>query len=131
MGRKIEFPKIDKSIQKVVDRINDMEEKEEHEVLLPLNVVAVNELRKDIERNNKKSEKSSKRTYILSVIIFIVSILSLSFSFYKEYYSKKNNNQQLETIESKTLYLEEKINSKLQELLDKKDEKGVEKDSLN
>ena len=112
-------------------RIGIMNEKEEHEVLLPLNVVAVNELRKDIERNNKKAEKSSKRTFILSILIFIASILSLSFAFYKEYDTKKNNNQQLEKLESKTLYLEEKIASKLQQLLDKEDEKGVEKDSLN
>ncbi|GAL65124.1 hypothetical protein [Algibacter lectus] len=73
-------------------------DKEEHETLLPLNVVAVNELRKDIERNNKT--QGYYNIVILAITLLSFLIMAIEFfsddeeqlkseSLKKEYEAKK------------------------------------------
>ncbi|MCB4809640.1 hypothetical protein LG651_15395 [Tamlana sp. 62-3] len=94
MSRKIEFPKIDERTQKVVDRMSGMDKKEEHETLLPLNVVVVNELRKDIERNNKTQNYYN----IVILVITLLSFLIMAIEFFSD------DEEQLKFESSKTEY---------------------------
>ncbi|QXP58273.1 hypothetical protein [Olleya sp. HaHaR_3_96] len=124
MGRKIGFPKIDKNTQKVIERMSefsDMVKKEEHETLLPSNVVSVNELRKDIERNNKKSEKSSKRAKEINIVMLLIALFSILYVIYKDF-NDEENEKKLETIELKTLYLEQNIENYQRQLREIKNE---------
>ena len=97
MGRKIEFPKIDNNTQKVVDQMSefsDMNEKEEHEVLPPLNVSTINELRKDIERNNK-----TQGYYNMAILVItLLSFLIIAIEFFID------DEEQLKSESSKTEY---------------------------
>mgnify|MGYP005993507655 CR=1 FL=1 len=71
MGRKIEFPKIDDNTQRVIDQMSNIEPKEEYEVLPPLNMSTINELRNDIERNNKTQG-------YYNIVILVITLLSFS-----------------------------------------------------
>ncbi|MUU79811.1 hypothetical protein [Winogradskyella endarachnes] len=130
MSRKIEFPKIDKRTQKVVDRmskLSDMNEKEEYEALSTSNVAVINELRKDIERNNKKSK-------LINIAMLLIALSSISHAIYKDFKSGKNQ-KELDRIESRTLFLEQSIENYQKQLHDAENKINllmIEKnDSLN
>ncbi|WP_179340046.1 hypothetical protein [Winogradskyella ludwigii] len=110
MGRNIEFPKI-------VDLMNDMKEKEEYEALLPLNVVSVNEFRKDIERNNKKAK-------LINIAMLLIALFSFSYAIYKDF-NDVESAKKLEKLKLKTLYLEQNIENYQKQLHEIKNEINI------
>jgi hypothetical protein len=128
MGRKIEFPTIGKNTQKVVDRINDMEEKEEHEVLLPLNVVAVNELRNDIERNNKKQGYYN----IIILVVTLLSFLIMAIEFFSDDEERLKSESLKTEYEAKKPMLIDTVDlSRLKQKKESQKPQNDKKDSLN